>query len=277
MPPADVKSPLRFAARAGAAAVIALLASCGRGEEAAPAPKAPAPAAKPAVLAPPPALSRGDLLVAMEQAASVYAAGAAFEGADPLVGRTFAVRAPFGCMGPRSETETRLGLARWNTGAQGRTIELNLTPADWTHTPLMAGAVSNKVWEVVEGYWIDRPWLKTEACPATPQAGSGFIALPSPQTMGMAAVFAPEESRLGRRNGRPYGFTIRGSEEVLPVPPTQGYRLVLEGRIVAFPDGRAVNCRSEGPDQRPVCVIAVQMDRVAFEDAGTGAQISEWR
>ena len=141
----------------------------------------------------------------------------------------------------------------------------------------MAGAVAGKVWESVEGYWIDRPWLKTEACPATPQAGAGFTALPSPQTMGIASVFTPDESRLSQRKGRPYNFTVRGSGDVLPLPPAQGYRLVLEGRIAAFPDGRAVNCRSEGPDQRPVCVVAVQLDRVAFEDGGTGAEISQWR
>jgi hypothetical protein len=278
MPPADVKSSLSFLARAGAAVAVVLLAGCSRGEEPAPPQKtAAAPPEKPPVLAPPPALGRAELLDAMDDAASAYAAGVVPQGVDPLVGRTFVVRTPFGCMGPRSEKEARPGLARWNTASQGRTIELGLAPADWTKTPLMASAVTDKVWETVEGYWIDRPWLKTETCPATPQAGAGFTALPSPQTMGLAAVFAPEDSRLSRRKGRPYSFTVRGSGDVLPLPPPQGYRLVLEGRITAFPDGRAVNCRSEGPDQRPVCILAVQLDRVAFEDGGTGAQISEWR
>lgn len=278
MPPADVNRTHRSAARAGALIAVGLLSACDRAQEPAPPPKISPPAAeKPAILAPPPALSRAEILAAMADAASAYAGGIAPQGADPLVGRSFAIRMPFGCLGPRAEKEARPGLARWSAGAQGRTIELGLAPADWAKTPLMATAVTNKVWESVEGYWIDRPWLKTEACPAAPPSGPGLTALPSPQTMGLAAVFAPEDSRLAQRKGRPYSFTIRGSGEVLPVAPAQGYRLVLEGRVTAFPDGRAVNCRSEGPDQRPVCILATQLDRVAFEDGAAGTQISEWR
>ena len=61
-----------------------------------------------------------------------------------------------------------------------------------------------------------------------------------------------------------------------PPAPTGGYRLILEGRMSAFADGRAIRCRASSPDQRPVCIGAVQLDRVAFEDAG-GAVLSEWR
>ena len=57
----------------------------------------------------------------------------------------------------------------------------------------------------------------------------------------------------------------------------KGYRLVLEGRFAAFPDGRSIHCRAETPDQRPLCIAAAQLDRVAFEDADTGSVISEWR
>ena len=46
--------------------------------------------------------------------------------------------------------------------------------------------------------------------------------------------------------------------------------------MAAFADGRAVRCRAAGPDQRPICIGAVQLDRVAFEDA-QGAVLSEWR
>jgi hypothetical protein len=278
MPPADVNRTLRFAARAGAIITLALVGACSRSEDAAPPPKvAVPPAEKPAAPAPPPSLGRIELLAAMDEAASDYSAGSARSGVDPLVGRTFTIRMPFGCLGPRPAKEAPPGLARWTAGAQGKTIELGLAPADWTHSPLVAEAVAAKVWESVEGYWIDRPWLRSEGCPAAPQAGAELTALPSPQTMGVAAVFAPEASRLAQRKGRPYNFTVRGSGEVLPVAPPEGYRLVLEGRIAAFPNGRAVNCRSEGPDQRPVCIAAVQLDRVAFEDGAAGAQISEWR
>ena len=90
-------------------------------------------------------------------------------------------------------------------------------------------------------------------------------------------MFEPEGSRFGRRNGRAYAFTLRGEDKTPPEPPAKGYRLVLEGRFTAFPDGRSIHCRAETPDQRPLCVAAAQLDRVAFEDGDTGAVISEWR
>ena len=62
-----------------------------------------------------------------------------------------------------------------------------------------------------------------------------------------------------------------------PPPPHQGgYRLMVEGRFTAFPDGRAIRCRASSVDQRPICIAAVQLDRVAFEDTD-GSVLSDWR
>jgi hypothetical protein len=94
--------------------------------------------------------------------------------------------------------------------------------------------------------------------------------------MGLAAVFEADGSRLGRRNGRAYSFGVRGENDQPAAVPPGGYRLVLEGRMAAFSDGRAIRCRAASPDQRPVCIGAVRLDRVAFEDA-QGAVLSEWR
>lgn len=46
--------------------------------------------------------------------------------------------------------------------------------------------------------------------------------------------------------------------------------------MTTFADGRAIHCRTAAPDQRPVCIGAAQLDRVAFEDAD-GQMLSEWR
>ncbi|MBA4013152.1 MAG: hypothetical protein C0481_14900 [Phenylobacterium sp.] len=236
----------------------------------------PPPPEAPKVIAPPPTLGRADLLAAAAAAASSYAAGIAPEGADPLAGRSFTIRTPFGCLA--SAGETKPGLASAALRAKTKTVELSLTPADWAASPLAAAAVEAKVWDAVEGYWIDRPWLQTEACPQGSAAVEDAPAsTPSPQTVGLAAVFEPQGSRFGRRNGRAYSFTARGERETPPVAPANGYRLVLEGRFAAFPDGRAIRCRADSADQRPVCIAAVQLDRVAFEDGDTGGQISEWR
>lgn len=237
----------------------------------------PAPRKLPA---PVPDLSRSDIVAAAAKAASDYAEGAQPEGKDPLVGRIFAVRIPFGCSGPAppvAQEGDLAGLANWTPGPEGKTIELRMTPDEWAGSALIAGDAEAPTWEAVEGFWIARPWLASEGCPAvkgdplqTSDAGA------APQTLGLAAVFEKGGSRIGRRNGRAYSFTIRAEGEAPLAPPRQGYRLVLAGRIASFPDGRAIRCRASGPDQRPVCVIAATLDRVAFEDA-EGGKLSEWR
>ncbi|HRD29396.1 MAG TPA: hypothetical protein PLO65_13940, partial [Caulobacter sp.] len=78
------------------------------------------------------------------------------------------------------------------------------------------------------------------------------------------------------RDGRPYSF-VRKVPEGEPATPAEGYRLVLEGRVTGYPGGHAVRCRSDSPDRRPVCLVAVEFDRVAFEDGATGAVLAEWR
>lgn len=282
-PQLDVRA-LRPARYAASLALLGLaLAGCDRS---APEPSAnigaevpPTPAPK-KLPAPVPALSRGELVAAAGQAASAYAEGRVPEGTDPLVGRTFAVRIAFGCSGPASDSVPdgeASGLATWSPGPDGKTIELKMTPGDWAGSALIAGGTDAPAWEAVEGFWIPRPWLTSESCPAVKgdplQTGAVGAA---PQTLGLAAIFEEGGSRIGRRNGRAYAFTVRAKGDApLPVPPA-GYRLALEGRIASFPDGRAIRCRAAGPDQRPVCVVAAKLDRVAFEDAD-GETLSEWR
>lgn len=240
---------------------------------------APAPAAQhsaPAVL---PGLSRAELLGAINQAASDYAAGLVRDESDPLVGRTFSVTMAFGCGGPIDELDpavdmSGLPMAVW--GPERMSIDLRLTPTNWTQSPLIAGDGEDSRWEAVEGFWLARPWLMADGCPASRSSQAGARgATGSPQTMGIAAIFEEGGSRIGRRNGRPYSFTIRSEGDAELVAPAQGYRLVLEGRTVAFPDGRAVRCQANSLDVRPGCVVTSRLDRVAFETAD-GKLLSEW-
>lgn len=238
--------------------------------EPAPAPVIPAPTA----------MTRADLLGAVASAASAYAAGERFEGADPLVGRPFAVRLPFGCSGPQpvSVDGPGDGLGHWSWGPDRKTIQLSLTPGDWLSTALISSTSGGSDWEAVEGFWIPQPWLRAETCSRVRadalQSGEGA---PSPQTIGLAAVFKADESRVGRRNGRAYTFTVRAEGDAALSAPANGYRVVVEGRLAAFPGGRAVRCRASRPDQRPVCIAAIQLDRVAFTDGDSGSVLSEWR
>lgn len=225
-----------------------------------------------------PTLDRKALLDGLRRAASIHVSGAVPQGPDPLVGKTFSMALAFGCRGPEAAVEGQTeGLARWSWGPERKSIQLSLTAGDWTDSALITGAGADG-WEAVEGFWIPRPWMEEGGCPApTTDPLAGGPGAPSPQTVGLAAVFETDGSRLERRNGRAYAFSIRPEGEAETVaPPEAGFRLRLEGRIGSFPGGRAIHCRTAGPDQRPVCIAAVRMDRVAFEDA-SGQTLSEWR
>jgi len=240
---------------------------------------APLPVRTPVVPAPLPNLGRSDLVAAAEAAASAYALAQASEGTDPLVGRSFAIRVPFGCSGATVDPAVagdNAGLAGWTWGPDRKTIEISMTPGDWLNSALIAGGQAPTGWEAVEGFWVPRPWLTSDACPKVRRDPLQPATSASGQTLGIAAVFETDGSRIGRRNGRAYAFTVRAEGDAELTPPTDGYRMLLAGRIVAFPDGRATRCRASGPDDRPVCVIATTLDRVAFEDAG-GKMLSEWR
>lgn len=272
--------PRRVAVLSGVAAAL-FLAQCDRDRpepiDAEPVAVDPAPAP---TIATPATLTRADLLTATSRAAAAYAAGERVEGADPLVGRRFALRVPFGCNGPQPTAAEAAGdgLARWSWGPENKTIQLSLTPGDWLNTALISGVADRSDWEAVEGFWIPRPWLTAGDC-STVRADplqSGDSA-PSPQTVGLAAVFTADDSRVGRRNGRAYAFTIRPTGDTPLAAPVGGYRVVLEGRLASFPDGRAIRCRASSPDQRPVCIAAIRLDRVAFTNADSSVLLSEWR
>lgn len=271
--------PLRLPVVAAAAAGL-FTAACQRDAEPVAPPPEPAGPVKSSPEPPvqPATLGRRELLTAIDQAASNYAAGVTPTGTDALVGRQFDIRLAFGCEGAQAAPAEGAGdgLARWSWGPDRETIRLNLAPGDWTRSALIAGAGQEK-WEAVEGFWIARPWMSADGCPsirADPLA-SGPVS-PSPQAVGLAAVFEKDGSRLGRRNGRAYTHTLRQAGDAPLVALDAGYRVRLEGRIAAFPDGRAIRCRAANPNQRPVCVAATQLDRVAFETP-TGETLSEWR
>lgn len=266
------------------AAVVLFRTMDASPEKAAP---ATAPAASPAEgprpapivpLAPPAPLGRADLLTAAAAAAAAYSAGQT-DGllqAD-LVGRPFRVSIPFGCFGPRDPAGGQAS-AYWEYGQDGKTLKISVGPQDWTQSTFLRGAEGTEVIDAVEGFWIPRPWLAAEACPAV-RPDPSQPAAPAPETVGLAVFYAAEGSRVQRRNGRPYEVVVAAPGEGRPAAP-QGYRLVLEGRVAGFPDGRALRCHSQSPDQRPVCVFRVEIDHVQIRDPAAppaDAVLGEWR
>lgn len=273
----DLVAPLTFGLVAAAILAWALLRPAPPPKTVEPAAPAPAPVTPaPAAKAPetPPPLSRAELIEAARAAADAYAAGEpAPEAKDPLVGRAFALRLPFGCRGPGA----RGGAAQvyYEIDSKSRAVRLVAQPGSWTQSPQIQSLPEGDRPENAEGFWIPRPWTSTDTCP--PPRDEAPAASPTPpaeHTVGLARLFGPGDSRLGQRGGRPYQRVIKPPADQ-PLAPADGFRLRLEGRVVGFANGRAARCWSETPDHRPVCLIAVTFDRVAFETAD-GSTISDW-
>lgn len=291
----------RLAAPLAVAAALPFLAWCQRPPEPA-APEAPAPVAPTVVLDS--TLNRAALLAALTEARTATADGRARDAA--LGGRTVSVRLPFGCQGADDADHKAAGLPSVVRGADGA-LMLTITPDDLSASALIGvsgveddGAApvdTTGKWEAIEGFWIPRPWSGLDTCPpretaaaaATPEEdpapGDALSDMPDAtaslskpeRSSGLAAVIESGGSRLGRRQGQAYVHVIRGEKGSVPAPAPRGYALRLEGRLTAFADGKAIHCVQQDMESRPVCVAALRLDRLAFEDGATGAVLSEWR
>ena len=294
----------RLVASVAVLAALPLLVWCQRPSEPAPSP-APAPSPTPTVVIDS-TLNRAALLAALTEAGSALADGRDRDAG--LNGRTVSVRLPFGCGGRASaDGATAAGLPRLVRNPDGG-LTLTVTPEDLKARIAADGVAptaetSLDQWDAIEGFWIARPWSGADACPARAVAATTPVATPeaakveadrskpakaaveaSPpvqilpeRTAGLAAVVEADASRLGRRQGQAYAHVIRGEKGAAATPAPGGYALRLEGRLTTFADGKAVKCVQRDVESRPVCVAALRLDRLAFEDGATGALLSEWR
>lgn len=247
-----------------------------------PAPPAPVQATPPAPSLPEPLapLDRPALIARAAEVADAYAAGrpAPKHADDSLVGRRFVIRLAFGCHGPADGPSGEVG--RWRYDPKRQALRVVAQRQDWSDIAWARELAEPKAVEAVEGFWLPRPWTAAEGCPPprpapTPSPAETAPAVAAPETLGLAEFFAPGSSRLERRAARPYEFVQK--VEADPGTGSRPYDLVIAGRVSGYEDGVAVRCHAASPEQRPVCLIAVEFEKISLEDPRTGETLASWR
>ena len=253
----------------------------------------------PSVARPTPPLDRAAILAAVAQAASATAAGAEVSPAlRALDGRQFEIRIRFGCRGPSSDPER--DWLRWTHDPESRTVRLYARPTISKTEPLVA-KLGPEEFEAVEGFWIPRPWLLQPVCPATaaierveepqpspageqrneqqrPTAEDASDEQPEPRRsaprVGIAQFFTSTDSRTGRRDNRAYEavHTLKEGQAI----GSQGFNLVLAGRLKALPGRGVIECVASNADSPPECIVSAEVHRAWIEQPETREVIAEW-
>ena len=245
-----------------------------------------------------PPMNRSAMLSAVAKAASALALGRDDVAEQrSLDGKRFEVRIRFGCAASVGSASAA-GPFNVRFDEEKRTLRIRATP-DLSQADPRVAALGGEAVEAVEGFWMYRPWLLEAGCPAAPAAPPApseaksegpapavataveaeerpRTAAPSTagQRVGIAHFFTKTDSRAGRRDSRAYEAT-----KVLPEgrqPSRAGYDLVLSGRLATVSGGKVINCRIQGPNMPPECIVSAQFDRVRIETPGTKEVVAEW-
>lgn len=294
---------LRTSRLAIAGGLVAALALAGGGfllgRSTSPRPdSAPPPALQPARPSPaqpesPHILGRADLVALAAKAADAAASGQALP--TGLQGKRFELVLPFGCAGPAAADSA--APLRWRYDPAQQTLRVHVAPArwslaDWGLAPDTGGDGTSGEGDTgadaeagegagqarLEGFWVERPWSSAETCPPVspvPAASEGAPPLPSEQTLALAQWRSEPGRTDTARAGRAYDLVMRLAPDAAPGP--KGLRIRLVGRVARLPDGGSLRCtQAAGPDQRPVCLLAVTLDEVRIENPADGAVLGTW-
>lgn len=240
-------------------------------------------------------LARPDVLALAALAADTTAAGMAPD--DELVqsdGRRFEIRLPFGCTGAAAPDAD----SGWTYNEANGTLRVFVTPERWGSEDWPMPAARTDTVESIEGFWIERPWTSSEACPARPAepemanaetdqevAGETEIedepetteAVSEPQalpTLAVGQIYTTESPRSGLREGQAFRAVVRVPAGDLDT--SQGFRLRISGRLTRAGGPAPTICRQASPSRRPVCLVTVAMDEVSIENPATGETLATW-
>ncbi len=251
--------------------------------------------AKPALPLVEPPYDREALLLAARRAASNAALGRPdVDWQRALDGKPFELKLRFGC----GEGDGDAPAHGWTFDAKRRVLSFRVQPGI-TGNDSMIDALGLAGYEAVEGFWIRRPWLLAAACPAAPtprptdaepsptakasappsaRASVVPAAKPSPAPLvpriGLAQFFTKTDARTIRRGKRAYEATKILADGASP--STEGYDLVITGRLRRLNDGSVIACVNRGADTPPDCIISAQVDTVAIQQPDSGEAIATW-
>lgn len=241
----------------------------------------------PAIARPAEPMNREALLMAVARAASARAAGTD-DGASQreLDGQPFEFTIRFGCSGPVEELRTApLG---WTHDPAKATLRLRAMPTITTDDPV-AARIAGKAVEAIEGFWVPAPWLLQATCPA---AAAPPVAPPEPAAasdqesgrqvqpslrwpkVGIAQFFTSADDRTRRRDSRAYE-AVESVEDGAPVG-SQGFDLVLSGRLRLTPGNRVIECVAAGSDTPPDCIVSADIDEVRMQRPEDGSVVARW-
>jgi hypothetical protein len=243
-----------------------------------------------------PPMDRATLLQAVARAASATALGQDDGNAQRrLDGKRFEVRIRFGCATGVQPVKGDLPFSvRFDE--EDRTLRVRAAPDLMLRDPAVP-PLADQSTEAVEGFWLRRPWMLADGCPAvsrsqgraetepatdvpqsrdTPQGRAGDAARSAvySQRVGIAQFFTGADSRTGRREDRAYEASKVLAEN--EQPSAEGYNLVLSGRLRRLPGGRVIACRLGNADAPPECVVSAEFDRVRIEVPSTKNVLAEW-
>jgi hypothetical protein len=230
-------------------------------------PEAPSPA-------PLDTLNRAAMMDAVALTASAHAAGKAMDGSmAQLRGRRFELILPFGCNGPSTEAGDLTKGWRYDADAGVLQVAYPSNIQALSGGDADDGSRAQPAVKFAKSFWIEREWLRDGVCPSGTQKISPAGTTPA-RMLAIAELSAEQAPRADDRDGVPYRVSKRLPPE--QIPGDQGLRLIVSGRLIAN-DIPPIQCKTVSRDQRPICTIIAEIDRVAITDPDGALVYGEWQ
>lgn len=285
------RSSRRSARRALALAALIAITGCQRSD---PAPEASAtpevaehsPSSTTTAAKSLSALGRADILAAVAAAADEVAAGNPLPQSNlELSDRSFELTLPISC---EDGIIGNWGSSRYDP--LSKVLRVTFSRHSWGTETLFTELADGHAFETAEGFWIERPWTRSEKCPRTRNSkrspdtaddvgvvkndAAAPVSARSEQGLALVQYFTSDAPRTLLRGKRPYAYTAKLTEEAAAT--SRALRIRIQGRITGYADGQPVHCVSRQTSQPPTCAVAVEFGKIALENAVTGETLADW-